>query len=163
MSKGKKYLIITQDDLSRQAEVRALSTLDLKVVIKFLQEDVIYRYGYFRKLIINSSPKNDGLVTELVEKYFERVVILAYYLQANRIVEHGHQLIIDVLVKITNSSKGLQTKNLAIVLQANQVTVQVSTRMSPYYVLYRSKAILPIKLKVLIWHVLPQQHISTTK
>ena len=95
---GKEYLVIAREDLSSQAKARLLAKATLKVVAKFLQENIVYHYRYFRKLVIDREPKNKAYITKFVKKYrVYYIQVSIYYLQANKIVERGHQLIIEAL------------------------------------------------------------------
>ena len=62
-------LVVARDNLSKQAEARALSTATAASVAKYIYKDVIYRYGYPRKIIVNSGSKNLGIIQELLERY----------------------------------------------------------------------------------------------
>ncbi len=62
-------LVVARDNLSKQAEAQALSTTTAASIAKFIYEDVIYQYGYPRKIIVNSGSKNLGIIQELLERY----------------------------------------------------------------------------------------------
>ncbi|KEQ61772.1 uncharacterized protein M437DRAFT_50475, partial [Aureobasidium melanogenum CBS 110374] len=81
ISFGASYLIIAREGLSSYLEARALRDPTSKLVAKFLYEEVIYRYSYFYKLVINGGPKNTGYTYDLTKDYsIKRILILLYYL-----------------------------------------------------------------------------------
>ena len=53
---------------------------DSRIVTQFLFEDIIYRYGIFRKYIIDGGLENKSLSKALINRYnIKRVVIFAYH------------------------------------------------------------------------------------
>jgi hypothetical protein len=84
-----------------------------KVIIKFLWEDIIYRYGIFRRLIINGGPENKDLIVQFVTDYdIKRVVISPYNAKANGMIERDHKPIINVLAKMIKGGIGKWVRNL---------------------------------------------------
>ena len=68
----------------------------------FLWEDVICRHDCFGKLIINRGLENKDTVAELAERYgIKKVIVSAYYPQANGIIERGHAPIVDTFLKMS--------------------------------------------------------------
>jgi hypothetical protein len=65
-------------------------------------------------------------------------------------VERGHCPIKDVLSKIIKGGEEDWLKNLSIVLLADRTTVKTTMDFSSFRLIYRAKAILPIKLEVLM-------------
>ena len=79
--RGKEYLVVAKDDFSEQPEARALRNTNFQTVAQFLQEDVVYYYNYFVRLIIDEGPKNKRYTDEFIKKYnIKRVVVSIYYL-----------------------------------------------------------------------------------
>ena len=78
----------------------------MRLVAKFLIKDIIYKYRIFERLIINSGPKNKGIIKDLA-KYleFKRVQILIYNALTNRIIKVKYKPIINILFKLIGSSK----------------------------------------------------------
>ena len=105
--KGKNYLVVTQEDLSRQVKAQALLSVNSYVVAKFLWEDVVCCHKCFSKLVINKKPKNKGYITAFTAKYkIKQVQVFVYYLPANKIIEQRHKPITDALAKLTDSKLG---------------------------------------------------------
>jgi len=82
-------------------EAQALWKKDVKSVAKFLYKDVIYRWGVFRQLSINSSRENANITATLTELYnIKRVMASTYHPQGQGLIEREHKPIVDALVKI---------------------------------------------------------------
>jgi hypothetical protein len=83
-------------------EIRVLRAAISKVIIKFLWEDIVYRYGIFGRLVVNESSENKDLIVQFVTDYsIKRVVISPYNVKANGMIERDHKPVINVLAKIT--------------------------------------------------------------
>ena len=83
----------------------------------FLWEDIISHYGCFGKLIIDRGLENKDIVVELAKKYgIKRVVVFAYYPQANGMIERNHKSIIDTFLKMLIGGSTNWVQNLPAVL-----------------------------------------------
>ena len=63
---GKKYLVVIRDDISSQVKARAISNKEAKTITTFIQEDIIYRYSIFQRLVINSRGEFKSEVVDLL-------------------------------------------------------------------------------------------------
>lgn len=100
---GYRFLIVVYCDLSSWVEAKLLHTLSSQAVANFLWEDIICKYGCFGKLIIVGRSKNKDVVVELAQRYgIKRVVISAYYPQANRMIKRGHKPIINAFSQMSD-------------------------------------------------------------
>lgn len=103
--KGYQFHVVTHCDLFDWVKAKLLRPLFSQVAAYFLWEDAIYRYGCFGKLIMDGRLDNKDVVVELAERYeIKKIVIFAYDLKANRMIERGHKSIVDALSKM--STKG---------------------------------------------------------
>ena len=76
-------------------------------VARFLYENVICRHSIFQKLIYDGDLENKNIVAILVKRYsIKRIIVSAYYLIVNSIVEREYCLIINSLLKITSRGRG---------------------------------------------------------
>lgn len=75
--------------------------------------------------------------------------MLAYYLQANDMIERVYKFIFNALSKMLDKESTNLLKNSHAVLWADRSTVHASTSLAPYYISCGNKLVLPIKLKVI--------------
>lgn len=67
-------------DLSGWIETKLLRIFFSWTIADYLLEDIICRYSYFGKLIIDEESKNKEVVAELAQKYkVKRVIISSYH------------------------------------------------------------------------------------
>ncbi len=161
--KGYQFLVVAHCDLSGWVEAKFLRTLSSRLVADFLWEDVICCHGCFGKLIIDGRLENKDAVAELAERYgIKWVVVSAYHPQANGMIERGHKPIVDALSKMFAGGSTNWVRNLPAVLWADRSTVYTSTGLTPYYINCGSEPVLPIKLEVPTWRILPWDEVQST-
>jgi hypothetical protein len=85
----------------------------------------------------------------------KRVVISPYNVKANGMIERGHKSIIDALAKMTKGGIDKWVRNLHTVLWVDKIIIRKSTGYTPFYLNISMEAILPIKLNIPIWKILP--------
>lgn len=132
-------------------------------VVDFLWEDVIYHYDYFEKLIINRKLENNDFIAKLFRIYeVKKVIMSAYYSQANEMIEYNHKLIVDALSKISDKGSTNKMQNLPTVLWVDWLTIRNLTSLTLYYICYRSKLVPSIKLKIPTWRILPWKEVHSS-
>lgn len=110
----------------------------------------------FGKLVFDWESKNKDVIVELAERYgIKRVVVSAYYPQANKIIEHSHKSIVNTLLKMFFGGFINWIQNLSAVLWANQLTVYTSPGLTFYYIGCGSKLVFFIELEIFTWRILP--------
>jgi hypothetical protein len=110
---GKHFLIIIRDNFSNWVKTRVLRVIISKIIVKFLWEDVVCKYGIFKRFIIDGGPENKNLIVQFVTDYsIKRIVISPYNAKANGMIERGHKSIINALAKITKGGIGKWVRNL---------------------------------------------------
>ena len=81
-------------------------------------------------------------------------MISSYNLQANEMIEVEHRPIIDTLLKMTQKGTIIEMNewitHLLTILLADRMTIKISTEMTSFQILYEEKAMLLIKLNILI-------------
>jgi hypothetical protein len=75
-------------------------------------------------------------------------------------VERGHKPIVDALAKLMDGGFGNWVRNLLSVLFADCTLVHQPTGKTPFWVVYRREAILPVELKFQTWRILEWEKIK---
>lgn len=89
-------------------------------MVDFIWEDIICYHSCFEKLIINGRQENKDAIAELAERYkIKKIVVSAYYSQANEMIERGHKLIVNTFLKMSAKESTNQDQNLPTVLWAD--------------------------------------------
>ncbi len=98
--------------------------------------------------MVDGGLENKRHIEAFMKKYgIEWIQVSAYHPAANGMVERGHKSIVDGLAKMTNGGLGNWVRNLSSVLFAERTSVHQPTGRTPFWVIYRREAVLPIELK----------------
>ncbi|KAK4701377.1 hypothetical protein P7C70_g4856, partial [Phenoliferia sp. Uapishka_3] len=148
---SKPYLLTAREDLTGWVEGRALAKITSYEVSRFIRETLVPRFGWFYQATVDGGPEFRGAVTEALEEFgIKRVVIAPYHPEANGQEERGHQPIVDCLVKISDSPK-MWAKHLPMVLFADRISARRTTGMTPFAMVYGTEAVLPIDHSETTW------------
>ena len=111
----------------------------------FLWKDVICRYKAFYQLAINNRPENKRYIEELTNRVgINQLRISAYNSKVNRGIEGNYNNIRNTLLKM----EGLWVENLPVVLFVKKTLVKNNTGFTPYYLMSREEAILPLETTI---------------
>ena len=146
-AQGKNWIVACRDDLSGNAEGRAIASDNARALASFFIEQIIFRYGTVGEIVTDNGPSLEGEFTRLVTKYnIHRIKISPYNSQANGVVERGHFTIREALVRMCGSNISKWPSLLPAAIFADRITVRRATGFSPYYLLHGVHPLLPCDL-----------------
>ena len=149
-------MIIGRKNLTGWLKARILIITDLINIIKFLWEDFIYWHRVFAKFVSDGNPENKVWIIDLAKLYnIKHVMISAYNLRVNGMVEAGYKLIINTLSKLTKGGYGNWVSLLPLVLWVERTCVRASMGRILYKLLYNYIYMLPVEVYILTWNMLP--------
>ena len=129
----------------------ARNSTDL-VVIKFLEENIIARFGCPAKIITDNA---QDFKSARFMKFCQHYNIslghsTAYYPQGNGLAESSNKTLVRILKKTINENQKNWDSQLKFTLWANRITTKRSTGMSPYELVYGKATVFPIQLALLV-------------
>ena len=143
---GHKYIVCARDDLSRATECRALVKNDSISLMRFFWEQIYCRYGAIAQVVTDNGPEVKGAFAELLRRLnIPQVRISAYNKQANGVVERGHFIIREAIMKSVTNRKDWPAK-VHLASFADRITVSRVTGFSAYYLLHGVHPVLPFDL-----------------
>ncbi len=143
---GYKYIVCARDDLSRASEGRALKSNDSISLMRFFWEQIYCRYGAIATVVTDNGPEVKGAFDQLLRRLkIPQVRISAYNKQANGVVERGHFIIREAIMKSVVHRKDWPTQ-VPIAFFADRVTVSRVTGFSAYFLLHGVHPVLPFDL-----------------
>jgi hypothetical protein len=143
---GHKYIVCARDDLSRATECRALVKNDSISLMRFFWEQIYCRYGAIAQVVTDNGPEVKGAFAELLRRLnIPQVRISAYNKQANGVVERGHFIIREAIMKSVTHRKDWPAK-VHLASFADRITVSRVTGFSAYYLLHGVHPVLPFDL-----------------
>jgi hypothetical protein len=149
-SRGMKYIIVTTEYLTKWAEAKAVKVDDAKATATFLYENVITRFGCPKILI---SDRGKHFLNEAIENMASLFQInhrktTPYHPQTNGQTERVNQTLVRILRKTVHNSKKDWDSKLTATLWAYRTTYKVTTRATPFSLVYGIEAILPIEFEI---------------
>ena len=148
LSHGCTYIAAARDDLSGASEFRALTANTAESMRRFLEEQVIFRYGYIQQIVTDNGPEVQGAFRAMLKRYhMPQVTISPYNSSANGVVERGHFVLRESLSKLCGESEIHKWKDYLLYAQfAEQVTISSVTCQTLFFMLHRVEAVLPFDL-----------------
>lgn len=133
--------------LTAYPEWQMLCKESAKIVASFIFEELICRWGPITELVTDNAPAIISAMEDLVTQYgINHVQISPYNSQANGIIERHHRGVREAIMKSCKGNESRWYQYAHVVLRAERVTIQVSTRLSPYFMVHRVEPIFPFDL-----------------
>ena len=149
MPKAQAYVCIIagKDDLSGVSEGRPLRNKKAEAVSKFFWEQILCRYGAVGWVVTDNGPEFMGAYSLLMDRYhLPHIKISAYNSKANGVVERGHFIIREAILKSCEGRIKEWPDYVSHAFFADRVTVRQQTGYSPYYLLHGTHPVLPFDL-----------------
>ena len=143
---------------TKWVEAIPTKTATEKVVIDFIEERIITRFGTPLKIIIdNAKAFSSKKVNDLRFKYG---IILShssdYYPQGNGLAESTNKNLMTILKKTVGDNKRAWDSKIKYVVWADRITKKNSTGKSPFELVYGFTATLPVSMQILIFRMLSE-------
>ena len=149
-SRGKSYILIAVDYLSRWAEAKAVRQITAKDVAKFVYEDICCKFGVPLELLLDQGP---GFRADLLGYLCEKMRIkhnytTPYYPQCNGLNERFNGELVQILAKVTEHQGKNWDLELPSALWAYRTSVKTGTGFTPFHLVYGKEALLPMEVKL---------------
>lgn len=156
---GFTCIVACRDDLSGVTEGRALRGASAREVARFFWEQIICRYGAVHQVVTDNGSETKGAFEILVERYgIQHVRISPYNSKANGVVERGHFILREALIKACEGKINRWPELLPLALFADRISIRRATGFSPYYLLHGTHPALPMDLREATFMVQGFQH-----
>ena len=102
----------------------------------------------------------------LADKYWiKMIMVLPYNSHMQEQIEVKHQSLTDALLKMTEGEMLVGEKEwvsyVSVAVWADHTIIKASTGMTPFQMVYRYEAVLPIELDIPTWQTLPWNAVQT--
>ena len=143
-----EYILVAIDYFTKWVEAAPYSMLKAKHVTLFLENNIICRFGVPQEIISNNGSYFEGKVRRVMEEYgIEHHKSSLYRPQANGAIEVANKNMKNILAKMVVTYKDWVEK-LPFALWGYKTSIRASMRATPYYLVYGSKAVLPIEVEI---------------
>ena len=134
---------MTYQELQKAERLKATA----KALAKFFWEQIYCRYGAVIQVVTDNGPEVKGAFEILLRRLkIPQVRISPYNSKANGVVERGHFIIREAIVKACRGNIDLWPTKVAMGFFADRVSTSSVTGFSAYYLLHGVHPILPFDL-----------------
>ncbi|RDB16200.1 Transposon Tf2-6 polyprotein [Hypsizygus marmoreus] len=151
LSGGKHLIVAAKDDLTGITEVRAIPNVLATTLASFFEEQIYHRYGVVGQVTTDNGNEVKGAFQLLLQRLgIPQVRISAYNKHANGVVERGHYIFREALIKSCEKNSAGEAMHwetkVSLAMFADRVTVNGVTGYSPFYLLHGMHPVLPFDL-----------------
>eukprot|EP00253_Pinus_taeda_P015396 PITA_15396 len=116
---------------------------------EFLRENIFYKFGFLRELVIDQRAQfTSNLIEDLMKQHhIKHMTSNAYHPQENGKAEVTNRALENILTKLVNSSKKDWADKLVEATWAYNTTWKTTTRFTPFELVYGKKALLSIEFE----------------
>jgi hypothetical protein len=131
-------------------------------IIKFLENNILSRFGCPRKIITNNAAafRSKKLIYFCNQYHIGLGHSTAYYPQGNGLVESSNKTLVTIIKKTLQEKKKSWHNKLVFTLWADRLTTKRPIGMSPYQLVYGTEAVFPISLGVTIMKLLQEMQVE---
>jgi hypothetical protein len=120
------------------------------VVINFLEENILSRFGCPRKIVTDNAQDFKSMAMVIFCQNYNIILghSTTYYPQGNRLVESSNKILITIIKKVLTENKKSWDVHLKYSLWENRIGTKRSIGMSPFQMVYGTDVFLPINLSL---------------
>ena len=144
--RGNRYAVVFVDYLTKWPEVFAVADQTSVTIARLLVEEVVSRHGVPTDVL---SDRGKAFLSGLMQEVglllgYRKVNTTAYHPQTDSLVERYNRTLIGMLAKTVDKGGVEWDERLPYVLFAYRASQQLSTKESPFYLLYGRDPRLPV-------------------
>jgi ribonuclease HI len=143
-----RWILTATDYFTKWVEAIPTREATDSVVIEFLEENILARFGCPRKIVTDNAQAFKSMaMISFCHKY--NIVLghsTAYYPQGNGLAESSNKSLINIIKKVLKENKKSWHLHLKYALWANRIGTKKSIGTSPFQMVYGTDVVLPIKL-----------------
>jgi hypothetical protein len=143
-----KWILTATDYFTKWVEAIPTRKATDSVVIDFLEENILSRFGCPRKIVTDNAQAFKSMeMVSFCQKY--NIVLghsTAYYPQGNGLAESSNKSLITIIKKVLSENKKSWHVHLKYALWENRIGTKKSIGTSPFQLVYGTDVVLPINL-----------------
>lgn len=154
-----KWILTTTDYSTKWIEAVPTRRATDAVIIQFLEENILSRFGVPRKIITDNvaSFKSKKMVDFCSEYHILLGHSTAYYPQGNGLAESSNKSLMRIIKKLLQHNKKAWHSKLIHALWADRISIKKSIGTSPFQLVYGVDAIFPSSLHLPVRRLLQEE------
>ena len=157
-----KWILTAKDYFTKWIEAIPTRSATEFVIIKFLETNILSRFGCPRKIITdNAASFKSKKIVHFCHKY--RITLghsTVYYPQGNGLVESSNKSLINIIKKLLEQNQKAWHGKLVHALWADRLTTKKSINTSPYQLVYGMDVVFPTSLGVPVMKLLQEVQVE---
>ena len=137
---GHEYILVAIDYFTKWVEAASYSVLKAKHMARFIENKIICQYGVSQEIILDNGSHFEGGLKDMEFYNIGHHKSSPYRPQTNRAVEATNKNVKNILAKMV--------VKLPFALWGYRTSIRASTGATPFSLVYRSKAVLPIEVEI---------------
>jgi hypothetical protein len=147
IAQGYRYIVAAKDDLSGASEAQPLKNATAQNLARFFYDYIYCRYGAPLLVVTDNGPEVKEAFDLLLKRLqIPQIRITPYNHHANGVVERGHFIIREALVKTCKGNLEQWPDRLQEIMFADRITTNRVTGFSPYQLLHATDPIIPLDI-----------------
>ncbi|KAL3682257.1 hypothetical protein R1sor_000279 [Riccia sorocarpa] len=144
---GHRYIIVATDYVTKWVEARSFPRATGAATIKFLQENIISRFGVPLTIITDNGRHflNEAMAEVTGAYGIQHRFSTPYHPQTNGQVKHTNGILTQILRKTVSLNLTNWDKKLIGALWAYRTTFKITTGQTPFQLVYGQEAIFPVE------------------
>jgi hypothetical protein len=141
-----KWILVSTDYFTKWIEVVPTRNATHQVVMKFLYENILSRFGCPKRLVIDNETtfKADALVDMCESMGIQLVHSTSYYPQGNGLAKSSNKRLIIIIRKMLEENKKNWDSKPKFAMWEDRVTIKNSIGTNPFKLVYGTNAIFPV-------------------
>jgi len=149
-SNGHRFILAITDTSLNGLNLCSLKEVKISDVIKFIKNHVVYRFGVPWWIVHDNGPQ---FVSQAFQRFcnkfrIQNVSSTAYYPAANCLAEAFNKTIGKLFKKFISKSQCDWDDKLGECLWVYRMTVRISTKTTPFSLIYGCEAVLPLEIYI---------------
>ncbi|RDY05208.1 Gypsy retrotransposon integrase-like protein 1, partial [Mucuna pruriens] len=156
-SNGHRFILVAIDYFTKWVEAASYTSVTKSAVVKFIKRDIICRYDLPAHIITNNGTNlNNKMMTELCQQFkIKHHNSTPYRPKMNGAIEVANKNIKRIVQKMVVTYKDWHDL-LPYALHGYRTSICMSTRETPYLLVYGTEAVLPIEVEILSLRILTE-------
>ena len=146
---GLRFIFVIIDYFTKWVEATSYASVTRSMICKFIKKEIICRYRIPERIILdNTTNLNNKMMEQICEQFkIKHHNSTPYHPKMNETVEAVNKNVKKIMAKMKDTYKDWHEK-LPFALHAYQTAVRTSTKATPFSLVYRMEAVLPIEVEI---------------